>query len=162
MLTSQNRSVFLSICNFVCPSGFSSCPSAEKYSKSETLGLYGVYACTQVDTHILYRWWVTHAYVGTCTLFLNMSVPWKSTSFLKAGRHKVQRARYVISLASASHFLRISLPSFEAAWTSQIQPAACSLLCHSLGVFMFPDEVSGWEQGIVSYGSQLEVYEVAL
>lgn len=61
-----------------------------------------------------------------------------------------------MALASASHFLRINLPSFEAAWTSQIQPAACSAIPLECSCFLMR------HQGIVSYASQLEVYEVTL
>lgn len=63
-----------------------------------------IHACVYAYIYI-YVW--THIYTLS-----HMGV---HKHILPEGLCKVQRARYVISLASASHSLSISLPSFEAA-----------------------------------------------
>lgn len=122
-----------------------------------------------------------HIYMcGDTHTLSHMGVHYKK-HILPEGWHKVQRARYIISLASASHFLRISLPSFEEnvmrhhliivvflialcrnSRSMDKSNPACSHLCYSLGVYMFPDWVSVWEWGIIRYLCFEEVVHLKL
>lgn len=130
MLISQNRSVFLPTCNSLSFGVFLLSFSRNLKQKWNIWSTHTFYIGSRYHMHM---WGHAHSFstwVGTV----------KSRSFLKADR---QSAESQVCNGTCQCFsLR----------TSEIQAAACLHLCHSLGVFMFPDEASGYWQLCFSVG----------